>query len=230
VSRALEEIRYAYEQLGTRCFWARANEFNARNLGDRCYDPIWELLQELDVPFATHEFMGMRGRSFGSDRYTSFVEWHSVVHPFEAMGAMLSMIVHGVFERFPRLRVAYLEAGCGWLPSWLHRIDEQLEMAPLEFPELTLSATAYFQRNCWISTECEDRFVADVIRWMGDDHIVFESDFPHPDSKFPHATERFLRQDVLSEQSKRKILWDNAIDFYRFPAAYLPGLSAQAAT
>ena len=55
-----------------------------------------------------------------------------------------------------------------------------------------MSATDYFRRNCWISTECDDRFVADVIRWMGDDHIVFETDFPHPDSKYPHATEHFL--------------------------------------
>ena len=55
-----------------------------------------------------------------------------------------------------------------------------------------MSATEYFRRNCWISTECDDRFVADVVRWMGDDHIVFETDFPHPDSKYPHATEHFL--------------------------------------
>ena len=55
-----------------------------------------------------------------------------------------------------------------------------------------MSATDYFRRNCWISTECDDRFVADVMRWMGDDHIVFETDFPHPDSKYPKATEHFL--------------------------------------
>ena len=55
-----------------------------------------------------------------------------------------------------------------------------------------MSATDYFRRNCWISTECDDPFVADVIRWLGDDHIVFETDFPHPDSKYPHATDHFL--------------------------------------
>jgi uncharacterized protein len=222
VTRALDEIAYAYEHLGTRCFWARPNLFNDRTLGDGSYDPVWELLQDLDVPFATHEFMGLRGTSFGSERFRSYVEWHSVVHPFEAMGASVSMIVHGVFERFPRLRVAYMEAGCGWLPSWLHRIDEHLELASLEFPELTMSATGYFRRNCWISTECEDPFVADVVRWLGDDHIVFESDFPHPDSKFPEATRYFLELEGLSDESKRKILWDNPVDFYRFPADYLP--------
>ena len=71
--------------------------------------------------------MGLRGTTFGSDRFSTYNEWHTVVHPFEAMGAITSMICHGVYERFPRLRVAYMEAGCGWLPSWLHRIDEQVE-------------------------------------------------------------------------------------------------------
>ena len=87
-----------------------------------------------------------------------------------------------------------------------------------------MNATDYFTRNCWISTECEDPFVADVIRWLGDDHIVFETDFPHPDSKYPHATDHFLDllPDLIGEESKRKILWENAVDLYRFPADYLP--------
>ena len=225
VSRAVEEIQFAHDELGVRCFWARPDQFNHRNLGDRYYDPIYELLQDLDCAFATHEYMGLNAPTAGSDRFDTFTEWHTVVHPHEAQCALLSMIVHGVFERFPRLRVAYMEAGCGWLPSWLHRIDEHLELAgAVEAPELTASATEYFRRNCWISTECDDRFVSDVIRWLGDDHIVFETDYPHPDSKYPKATEHFLALDpnLVPEESKRKILWDNAVDLYRFPADYLP--------
>jgi predicted TIM-barrel fold metal-dependent hydrolase len=225
VNRAIEEIQYAYDHLGIRCFWARPNQFNRRNLGSRYYDPVYELLQDLDCAFATHEFMGLNAPTAGVDRYDTFTEWHTVVHSHEAQNACLSMLVNGVFERFPRLRCAYMEAGCGWLPSWLHRIDEHLELAGAnEFPELTMSATDYFRRNCWISTECEDPFVADVIRWMGDDHIVYETDFPHPDSKYPHATRHFLEllPDQISEDSKRKILWENAVDLYRFPDGYLP--------
>jgi predicted TIM-barrel fold metal-dependent hydrolase len=224
VTRAVAEIEYAFEELGIRAFWARPDEFNRRTLGDRYYDPIWELLQDLDVPFCTHEFMGLRGNSFGSRRFRGYNEWHVVVHPFEAMGAIVAMICHGVYERFPRLRAAYLEAGCGWLPSWLHRIDEHLEIGGAEFPELTMPASEYFRRNCWITTECDDPYVADVIRWLGDDHILFESDFPHPDSKFPYTSEKFVRLDPdrISDDSKRKILWDNPVDFYRFPASYLP--------
>jgi predicted TIM-barrel fold metal-dependent hydrolase len=225
VSRAVEEIQYAHEHLGIRCFWARPDQFNHRSLGDRYYDPIYELLQDLDCAFATHEYMGLNAVTAGSDRFNTFTEWHTVVHPHEAQHALLSMIVHGVYERFPRLRTAYMEAGCGWLPSWLHRIDEHLELAgAVEAPELTMSATDYFRRNCWISTECDDRFVSDVIRWMGDGHIVYETDFPHPDSKYPEATDHFLAldEDLVPAESKRKILWDNALDLYRFPDGFLP--------
>ena len=224
VTRAVAEIQYAYDELGIRCFWARPDYFDHRTLGDRYYDPVWELLQDLDVPFATHEFMGLRGSSFGSDRFRGYNEWHVVVHSFEAMGAIVSMICHGVYERFPRLRVAYLEAGCGWLPSWLHRIDEHLEIGGREFPELTMPASGYFKRNCWITTECDDPYVSDVVRWLGDDHILFESDFPHPDSKFPRATASFLAllPEEISAKAKRAILWDNPVSFYRFPDSYLP--------
>ena len=224
VARAVDEIQFAYDHLGIRCFWARPDVFNRRSLGDRYYDPIYELLQDLDCAFATHEFMGLDGVSAGSDRFRTFGEWHTVVHPHEAQMAVVSMIMQGVYERFPRLRVAYMEAGCGWLPSWLHRIDEHLEMTgSYEFPELTMSATDYFKRNCWISTECEDPFVADVIRWLGDDHIVFETDYPHPDSKYPKATVEFLEllPEEIKYESKVKILWDNAVDLYRFPDGYL---------
>lgn len=225
VSRAVTEIQYAYDHLGTRCFWARPDRFNHRNLGDRYYDPIYELLQDLDCAFATHEFMGLNGPTAGSDRFRTFTEWHTVVHPHEAQSAIVSMIVQGVYERFPKLRVAYMEAGCGWLPSWLDRIDEQLELAGAkEAPWLTRSATDTFKDNCWVSTECEDVFVADVIRHMGDGHIVFETDFPHPDAKFPGATDHFLGMQVdgLSDESKARIMWDNAVDLYRFPEAMMP--------
>lgn len=225
ITRAVEEIRYAHEELDVRSFWARPNFFNHRNLGDRYYDPIWELLQDLDVPFATHEFMGLQGQSEGVDRFKTFTEWHTVVHQVEAQNACLSMLVNGVFERFPRLRCSYMEAGCGWLPSWLHRIDEHLELSgAAEFPELTMTATEYFKRNCWITTECEDPFVADVIRWLGDERILWESDFPHPDSKYPHTTMEFLEltPENITLESKQKIFWDNAVDFYRFPDGYLP--------
>jgi predicted TIM-barrel fold metal-dependent hydrolase len=225
VARAVEEIQYAYEHLGTRMFWARPNPMNHRTLGDRYYDPIYEVIADLDCAFATHEFLGFDGFSAGSDRFQSFTEWHTVAHPHEAQMAVLAMIANGVFERHPRLRCAYLEAGCGWLPSWLDRIDEHIELtAGAETPELSMSALDYFKRNCWISTECSDRHVAHVVDELGPQHIVFESDYPHPESQYPNSVSTFL--DLLPERLPRpvkgQILWDNAMELYRLPTSELP--------
>jgi predicted TIM-barrel fold metal-dependent hydrolase len=223
ITRAVEEVRFAYDNLGTRCFWARPNPFNHRTLGDRYYDPLWEILQDLDVAFSTHEFMGLVGTSAGADRFESFVEWHSCVHQMEAQMAMLAMIVNGVYERFPALRVAYMEAGCAWLPSWLHRIEEHVELAGwLEAPECSKEPQEYFKNNCYVTTECDEHLLYHTIEELGDDRILFETDFPHPDSKYPRAVQTFLDQDRVSVESKKRILWDNAVDFYRFAPEYLP--------
>ena len=71
----------------------------------------------------------------------------------------------------------------------------------------------------------------DVIRWLGDERILWESDFPHPDSKYPHSVQYFLdlHPELISEDSKRRIMWDNAVDFYRFPEGYLPTEFVEAA-
>jgi predicted TIM-barrel fold metal-dependent hydrolase len=223
ITRAVEEVQYAFDHLGTRCFWARPNPFNHRTLGDRYYDPLWEILQDLDVSFGTHEFMGLNGTSAGADRFESFVEWHACCHQMEAQMCMLSMIVNGVYERFPKLRVAYMEAGSAWLPAWLHRIEEHVELSGwLEAPECTKDPVEYFKRNCYVTTEPDEHLIYHCIEELGDERILFETDFPHPDSKYPRAVEYFLRQERLSEESKRKILWDNAVDFYRFPDSHMP--------
>ena len=126
-------------------------------------------------------------------------------------------------RQLARLRVAYMEAGCGWLPSWLHRIEEHVELAGwLETPDCKRSPLEYFQRNCWITTEPDEPHAYHVVDEMGDGRILFETDYPHPDSKYPRAVSTFLSQEKLSDETKRKILWDNAVDFYRFPDSHLP--------
>ena len=225
VARAVDEIQYAYDELGIRCFWARPDQFNHRNLGDRYYDPIYELLQDLDCAFATHEFMGLNAVDRG---LRPLRHVHRVAHRrAPARGAVRAAVDDRArrVRALPRLRVR-VHGGRLRLAAVVaapHRRAPRAAGAA-EAPDLTMSATDYFRRNCWISTECDDRFVADVIRWMGDDHIVFETDFPHPDSKYPQATEHFLAltRRSISDESKRKILWDNARRPLPLPRRYLP--------
>jgi predicted TIM-barrel fold metal-dependent hydrolase len=99
----------------------------------------------------------------------------------------------------------------------------------LEAPECSKSPIEYFKRNCYVTTECDEHLVYHMIEEMGDDRVLFETDFPHPDSKYPKAVETFLSQPKLTEASKRKILWDNSVDFYRFPEEMMPTVFDEAA-
>ena len=78
------------------------------------------------------------------------------------------------------------------------------------------------QAQLLVSVEPDEYLVYQTIEELGDDRIVWESDFPHPDSKYPNSVQTFLDLPKLSDESKRKILWDNTVDLYRFPESYLP--------
>ncbi|MGE0384507.1 MAG: amidohydrolase family protein [Gammaproteobacteria bacterium] len=224
ISLAMDVVRFAYD-LGLRAFWTRPNPVNGRTLGDRCYDPLYALLQDLDVPFATHCFQGgvnlvAAGRDHGFSRQ---IDQHVCEHPMEAQMAMLSMVVNGVFDRFPRLRMGYFEAGAAWAPYWLSRMTHHLHTSNWKkYSGLKLEPVEYFQRNIWLTTECDEDFLYQAIEALGDDKFLFPTDFPHPDATWPGVVDEFLDMPRVSTQSKQKILWDNAMAFYGFDESRLP--------
>jgi predicted TIM-barrel fold metal-dependent hydrolase len=65
-----------------------------------------------------------------------------------------------------------------------------------------------------VAADAEETFLAHVIDVLGNDRIVFSTDYPHPDSKFPHAVSSFLALENVDDASKRRILWDNALALY----------------
>ena len=126
-------------------------------------------------------------------------------------------MLDGALERHPDLRVAFLESGTGWLPYWLARLDEHAEwMADSECAGLSLRPSEYFARQCVISTDPEDPLAAFTASTVGADHLVWASDFPHPDAAFPDALEQFLaRSPDLSDPDLDAVLWDTPLRFYR---------------
>jgi predicted TIM-barrel fold metal-dependent hydrolase len=110
--------------------------------------------------------------------------------------------------------VAFLEANCSWLPWLLWRLDEGYEREGDVFmPELTMPPSEYFKRQCWVSVEPDETPAKYVIEELGADQLVFSTDYPHGDSRYPEAVEAFLELP-LSDEHKRKILWDNCARFY----------------
>ncbi|MGE0383160.1 MAG: amidohydrolase family protein [Gammaproteobacteria bacterium] len=215
---AAAEVRRAVTELGFRAVFLLPGLIAGRPWHDPWYDPLWAECERLDVPVGFH--------GGGNDRLTDYglalggfemSVWHTFSHCLGPMAAAASMTAGGVFERFPKLRAAYLEANCSWAPWLFCRLDDHIEdyIGRFEF-DLPMKPSEYFRRNCYVSVEADEATVGLYISWFGDDNIVFSSDYPHPDSKFPRATAKFLSQPI-SEQAKRKILWDNCARLYRIP-------------
>jgi len=134
------------------------------------------------------------------------------------MLALVSLVGGGVLERFPSVRVAFLEANCSWVPWILWRMDDVLEpttWAGLQHRDLKLKPSEYFRRQCYVSIEPDEEPASRVLDLIGHDNIVFSTDYPHLDSKFPKAVDYFLDQPMAAER-KRQFLWDNCARFYGF--------------
>lgn len=202
---------------------ARPNFLYGRNLGDPAYDPLYAAVSEAGLVLSVHEGLGLRGPTIGSDRFTTFGERHALSHPMEQMAAMASVFLSGTLDRHPTMRVAFLESGTGWLPYWLHRLDEHAEwMADSETKGLELSPSEYFARQCVISTDPDDAMAGEVVRMAGADHMVWASDFPHPDAVFPGAVEHFLAEldehepaVPVTDEQLAAVFWDTPARFYR---------------
>ncbi|MEX1007775.1 MAG: amidohydrolase family protein [Acidimicrobiia bacterium] len=227
---ALKEVEYDYHELGIRAFWTRPNPVRGRMLGHRDFDPFYEALEDLNVPLSFHEGSGSLMQNIGSERFMdTWFEQHVCVHPMEQQMAMLSLIVQGVLERHPSLRVAFMEAGSAWAPSWLHRMDEHAELVGWnDAPDLSLEPSEYFKRQCFISCEPDEDLLYQVVDALGHENVLFASDFPHPDAKYPTAVKQFLELPKVSTEVKAQILWDNALRFYGFDEDALPKAGASA--
>ena len=154
---------------------------------------------------------------FSLEIFDKLMMWHTFNQPLGMMTVAVSLTAGGVFERFPRLRVALLEGNCSWAPWLFHRLDEHYEwVGRYEVPELRRRPSEYFRTNCFLAVEADEEPVRQYVEWFGDENLVFSTDYPHADSKYPRSIEAF-RKLPLSEGAQRKILWDNWQRLYRIP-------------
>ena len=162
VESAVGETRRAVTELGMKAVFLRPNIYNDRPWHDRYYDPLWAACQELNVPVGFHETTGSRMKAAGADRFKNLGIAHIATHSVEQMLACMDVIMGGVMERFPRLRFAFLEGQCGWLPFWLGRMDEHYEWREPygEMIHLSMPPSEYFRRQGFCAVDCDEAFVA----------------------------------------------------------------------
>jgi len=214
IDDAVSETRRVAKDYGFRSVFLRANIVNGKALHDPYYEPLWDTLEELDLPIGFHEASGSRSPQTGEQFEPNFGVRRIYSQPFEQMLGLGSFLGGGILARHPRLKVAFLEANCSWLPWLLWRTDEGYEReGDIFMTDLEMKPSEYFRRQCWVSVEPDETPARYTIEELGCDQLVFSTDYPHGDSKYPHAVEGFLELD-LSDDVKRKILWDNCARFY----------------
>ena len=207
VDLALEELARVTER-GAVSFYIRPNPVAGRNLYHEDYEPLWAQIELIGKPVCFHDSGSPYLPSYG-DRMDTHTSGHIIAHPVEAMVAMMSLIWFGVVERYPALRIVHVEADAGWLPYWLQRMEQHWDFSGnAEHPDLKMRPTSYFKRNFWVACRGDEMTIPSVVELVGDDNLLFNTDYPHPDGTWPWGMQS-LRDQKISDESKRKILWDN---------------------
>lgn len=190
-------------------------------IDDPDLDPIWQAAQEASLPIMYHGFTveppyypGYRdvwnnpamsraaGQVWGGQRFLTF------------------MLISGILDRYPELRVGTLECGHGWLPHWLLRITRQIDYVAGSVPtDLQHTPVEYAQAGrvfCGIDWSEGAAMTKAVIDLLGDGVLMYMSDYPHPETLFPQTVDTVLTwQETLGEQATRRLLSENAARFFR---------------
>ena len=138
--------------------------------------------------------------------------WFSFL-AIDVMAAYTSMLSSGLFEKFPQLKCAVLEAGGNWISAWLDRMDHKYEVMQAVVP-LTMKPSEYFYRQCIIAMDPDEGMNSEVIQHIGDDYVTWASDYPHIDASFGVAKEMKESPASLPTSSQHKVLGGNLMRFY----------------
>jgi uncharacterized protein len=201
------------------------NDLGAPDLASTEWDPFWEACAALKLPVHFHI-----GASVTAMTFYGKYGWLS--HPPStrlAIGGTLlfignarvvvNFLVSGIFDRHPDLKVVSVESGCGWIPFILEAIDYEMdENAPSDIAKLSRKPSEYFKSNMYATYWFEssrDKLPA-LIEAVGEDSIMFETDFPHPTCLYPEPVRRASEKMAgLTPEVRGKIFGETARKLYR---------------
>ena len=210
VEESIKEMRRCVTELGFSGVFVAAAGFGM--VGDKKYHPFYSEAEKLGAAIAVH---GGHTPVQGV-QYTKFIYSHTLSFPISLMMQLMHMTYEGVFEKFPKLRVGYLEAGCTWVPYMLDRMDEEWELrGSFDTPNCKKKPSEYVSDgNVFIHAEPGEQLIPEVIRVMGRNRIMYASDWPHWDHEYPESIFHIWGRKDLTEEQKKGILRDNALEFY----------------
>jgi predicted TIM-barrel fold metal-dependent hydrolase len=241
----VDEINHVAALPGMVSVFMRPNPaIEWRYFNDPVYDPIWSALQDTELPVAFHPFLAadLPGACDGlklarvrnpDGAYQSLEEYEAaradgvtltnvyftqgIANPVDVMSSICYITSGGVAERFPGAKFMFLEANGGWLVPWLERLDHHAKKFSWDVPWLKMLPSEYFRRQCWISFDPDESMLAFTANSPlgGADRIIWASDYPHPDAKFPGVVEELAEAlEGLTDDQKRMITSESALALY----------------
>ncbi len=209
---AAKELSRAVTKLGL-CGGMLAAQAHSKNLGDPEFYSLYEAAQRLDTPIAIHAFGGDEA---GSEIFDQFISIHTTGHPFPVLRQLTAMVFGGIPELFPRLKIGYLEIGCGWIPYWSERMDEEWEKrGKVEAPQCKKKPSEYLSSGrIYYGCEPEEKMMGYIVKEVGSETLMYASDYPHWDMSWPESASVLWAREDLSLDAKKNILANNARRFY----------------
>ena len=209
VHLACQELLRAVQDLGAVGSFIRPNLVNGHYWHSNYWDPLYTMHEELGVTWGFHEGTGAHyshiSTLYGENRFYR----HVASHWIEMQQAMIAMIIGGVFEFHPRLRVGFLEAHNSWVPGLLTRIEwDYPQYQETHAPYLTMTPKEYFRRNCWAAVEGSEPEIEATAGLIGADRMCISTDYPHFDSNFPEVSNNLLK--ACSRETAAQILLGGA--------------------
>jgi predicted TIM-barrel fold metal-dependent hydrolase len=225
---AVAELRRAVKELGMVGAMLPSNGEGIKgHFGTKIYWPLYEEAERLNVPLAVH--VGAL-HHLGMDTIGVYYPVHALGHPFGLMAQAAAMLSYGVFDRFPKLRVAFLEGGATWVPFFMDRLDRSyshhlqvdVDSQFLSSSHPEVMASEYFRRHVkkrriFVGFDCDDRGLGFAIKEAGNEAFLFATDFPHEsfDAKpCRHEINELLEREDINRTDKEAILATNAKKFY----------------
>jgi uncharacterized protein len=200
-------------------------DLGAPDLASPKWDPLWEVCQSLKMPVHFHigasiTAMNFYGQYFwpSQDEYVKPAIGGSMLFIGNAR-VLINTVYAGIFDRFPKLRMVSVESGVGWIPFMLETMDyELLENAPAQAAQLKRKPSEYFKDH-WHATYWFERNSGNVqglIDSVGEDNVLFSTDFPHPTCLYPAPLDAISdKMSTLRDSTRRKVLGENAAKLYR---------------
>jgi predicted TIM-barrel fold metal-dependent hydrolase len=226
-AEAVKELRRAVTELGLSGAFLPSNGLPLP-LGAKPYWPLYAEAERLECALAVH---GATHSRFGLDFFNVYAPIHSLGHPFGQLISFASMVFNGVFDKYPGVRVAFLEGGVAWLLLALERFDRSHSTHIPYDPRKELmqlrqgqSVEDYIKEHMragriFIGCEGEENDMPYVVKRVGVEPFFFSSDYPHEVNAdmCKHEIEEVLETPELNDAQKAAILHGNAERFYRLP-------------